>query len=127
MVEGSEVIKEDDNMTEPRLESFDLRQMKLWKQDILSIYDRFKDVFEDEGFLEEFTKILNIANDTLVIIDRYELPDVVIRTFIEDFYDRLEGFRRGYRRYIGRVIEHVCDELRRIVEESIEEPEEVEG
>jgi hypothetical protein len=112
-------------MSETPLESFDLRQMKLWKQDILSIYDRFKDVFEDEGFLEEFTKILNIANDTLVIIERYELPDVVIRTFIEDFYDRLEGFRRGYRRYIGRVIEHVCDELRRIVEESIEQ--EVEG
>jgi len=78
-----------------------------------------KDVFEDEGFLEEFTKILNIANDTLIIIERYELPDVVVRTFIEDFYDRLEGFRRGYRRYIGRVIENVCDELRRIVEESI--------
>jgi hypothetical protein len=127
MVEGSEVIKEDDNMSETPLESFDLRQMKLWKQKILSVYEKYKNVFEDEGFLEEFTKILNIANDTLVIIDRYELPDVVIRTFIEDFYDRLEGFRRGYRRYIGRVIENVCDELRRIVEESIEEPEEVEG
>jgi hypothetical protein len=127
MVEGSEVIKEDDNMTETPLESFDLRQMKLWKQDILSIYEKYKDVFEDEGFLEEFTRILNIANDTLIIIERYELPDVVVRTFIEDFYDRLEGFRRGCRRYIGRVVENVCDELRRIVEESIEEPEEVEG
>jgi len=114
-------------MAEVPLEAHDLRQMKLWKQDILSIYEKYKDVFEDEGFLEEFTKILNIANDTLIIIERYELPDVVVRTFIEDFYDRLEGFRRGYRRYIGRVIENVCDELRRIVEESIGESEEVEG
>jgi hypothetical protein len=100
--------------------------MKLWKQDILSIYEKYKDVFEDEGFLEEFTKILNIANDTLIIIERYELPDVVIRTFIEDFYNRLGDFKK-YRRYVGKVIEHVCDELRRIIEESIEQPEEVEG
>jgi len=112
-------------MSEVQLELHDLRQLKLWKQDILSIYEKYKDVFENEGFLEEFTRILNIANDTLVIIERYELPDVVIRTFIEDFYDRLEGFRRGYRKYIGRVIEHVCNELKRIVEESIEQ--EVEG
>jgi hypothetical protein len=106
-------------MTEPPLEVHDVRQMRLWKQEILSVYERYKDVFEDEGFLEEFTRILNIANDTLVIIERYELPDVVVRTFIEDFYDRLEGFRRGYRRYIGKVIENVCDELRRVVEENI--------
>jgi hypothetical protein len=106
-------------MAEPPLETYDLRQIKLWKQEILSIYEKYKDVFEDEGFLEEFTKMLNITNDTLVIIERYELPDVVIRTFIEDFYGRLEGFRRGYRRYIGRVIENVCDELRSVVEENI--------
>jgi hypothetical protein len=108
-------------MAEVPLEAHDLRQMKIWKQDILSIYDRFKDVFEDEGFLEEFIKILNIANDTLIIIEEYRhrLPDVVLQTFIQDFYDRLEGFRRGYRRYIGRVIENVCDELRRIVEENV--------
>jgi hypothetical protein len=93
--------------------------MKLWKQEILSIYEKYKDVFEDEEFLEEFTRILNIANDTLVIIERYELPDVVIRTFIEDFYDKLEGFRRGYYKYIGRTLKHVCDELRRIVEENL--------
>jgi hypothetical protein len=114
-------------MSEVPLEFHDLRQLKLWKQQILSIYEKYKDVFEDEGFLEEFIKILNIANDTLTIIERYRLPDVVVRTFIEDFYDRLEGFRRGYRRYIGRVIENVCDELRRVVEESIGEPGEVEG
>jgi hypothetical protein len=114
-------------MTEPPLETYDLRQIKLWKQQILSIYEKYKDVFEDEGFLEEFTKILNIANDTLIIIERYELPDVVIRTFIEDFYDRLKGFRRGCHRYVGKTVEYVCNELGRIVEESIEQPEEVEG
>jgi hypothetical protein len=112
-------------MTETPLESFDLRQMKLWKQDILSIYEKYKDVFEDEGFLEEFTKILNIANDTLIIIEKYELPDIVIRTFIQDFYNRLRDFKK-YRRYVGKTMEYVCDELRRIVEESIEQPEEVE-
>jgi hypothetical protein len=113
-------------MAEPRLESFDLRQMKLWKQQILDVYIKYKDVFEDEGFLEEFIKILNIANDTLIIIERYELPDVLRTVFVEDFYDKLKGFKK-YRRYIGRTIENVCDELRRIVEESIEESEEVEG
>jgi hypothetical protein len=92
--------------------------MKLWKQEILSIYEKYKDVFEDEEFLEEFVKILDVANDILTIIERYELPDVVVRTFIEDFYDRLEDFKK-YRRYIGRVIEHVCDELRSVVEENI--------
>jgi hypothetical protein len=112
-------------MTETPLESFDLRQMKLWKQDILSIYEKYKDVFEDEGFLEEFTKILNVANDTLIIIEKYELPDIVIRTFIQDFYNRLRDFKK-YRRYVGKTMEYVCDELRRIVEESIEQPEEVE-
>ncbi|MCL7401513.1 MAG: hypothetical protein LZ168_01810 [Thaumarchaeota archaeon] len=48
--------------------------------------------------------ILNIANDTLVIIERYELLDVVLQTFIQDFYDRLDGFKRGYRKYIRRVM-----------------------
>jgi hypothetical protein len=48
--------------------------------------------------------ILNIANDTPVIIERYELLDVVLQTFIQDFYDRLDGFKRGYRKYIGRVM-----------------------
>jgi len=47
---------------------------------------------------------LNIANDTLVIIERYELLDVVLQTFIQDFYDRLDGFKRGYRKYIGMVM-----------------------
>jgi hypothetical protein len=108
-------------MAEPPLEAYDLRQIKLWRQQILDVYSKYKDVFEDEGFLEKFVEILDVANDTLTIIERYELPDVVVRTFIEDFYDRLEGFRRGYRRYIGRVIEHVCNELRRIIEESIEQ------
>jgi len=119
MVEGSEVIKEDDNMAEPPLEAYDLRQIKLWRQQILDVYSKYKDVFEDEGFLEEFTKILNIANDTLIIIERYELPDVVIRTFIEDFYDRLEGFRRGCRKYVGKTVEYVCKELERVIEEVI--------
>jgi hypothetical protein len=105
-------------MTEVPLEAHDLRQMKLWRQEILSIYERYKDVFEDERFLEEFTKILNIANDTLIIIEKYRLPDVVLQTFIQDFYDRLEGFKK-YSKYIGKVIENVCDELRSVVEENI--------
>jgi len=105
-------------MTEPPLEVHDVRQMRLWKQDILSIYERYKDVFEDEGFLEEFTKILNIANDTLIIIERYELPDVLRTVFVEDFYNRLRDFKK-YRRYVGKIVEYVCNELRRIVEENV--------
>jgi hypothetical protein len=100
--------------------------MKLWKQQVFDIYNKYKDVFEDEGFLEEFVKVLDVANDTLIIIERYRLPDVVLQTFIQDFYNRLRDFKK-YRRYVGKTMEYVCDELRRIVEESIEQPEEVEG
>jgi hypothetical protein len=32
-------------MTETPLESFDLRQMKLWRKIIYDIYDRYREVF----------------------------------------------------------------------------------
>jgi hypothetical protein len=71
----------------------------------------YVDVFEEAGLLREFVGVLDNINSTLAIVERYRLPSVITRTLIHDDLSMLDGFAREYRGYVGKVMNHVCEEL----------------
>jgi hypothetical protein len=72
----------------------------------------FRDAFEEVGISRGFTGILDNANSTPVIAERYRLPSVIIRTFVYDSFSRLDDFVREYRGCVGKVVDYVCEEPR---------------
>ena len=73
------------------------------------------DAFEEAGFLREFIRVLDEVNSTLAIAERYKPPPVIVRTL--DGLRMLDGFAREYREHVGKVMDHVCMELRSILYE----------
>jgi molybdopterin/thiamine biosynthesis adenylyltransferase len=71
----------------------------------------YVDVFEEAGLLREFVGVLDNINSTLAIVERYGLPPVIVRALIYDGLRMLDGFAREYRGYVGKVMDHVCEEL----------------
>ncbi|MCL7393223.1 MAG: hypothetical protein LZ169_00095 [Thaumarchaeota archaeon] len=71
----------------------------------------YVDVFEEAGLMREFVGVLDNINSTLAIVERYRLPSVIARTLIHDDLSMLDGFAREYRGYVGKVMNHVCEEL----------------
>jgi len=49
------------------LECFDVRQVKLWRQQVFEVYDRFRDVFE-QGLDYKLRKLLNSLDSLLNIL-----------------------------------------------------------
>jgi hypothetical protein len=77
--------------------------------------ERLRDAFEEAGILDN-------VDSTLVIAERYRgLPPVLVRTFVHDSISRLDDFAREYRGYVGKVMDHVCMELRSLLYEVLEE------
>jgi hypothetical protein len=82
----------------------------------------FRDAFEEAGILRELIAILDNIDSTLVIAEGYrDLPPVLIRTFVYDSISRLDDFAREYRGYVGKVMDYVCEELRDLLYEALEE------
>jgi hypothetical protein len=78
----------------------------------------------DEGFRDAFEEagILDNVDSTLVIAERYRcLPSVLVRTFVHDSISRFDDFAREYRGYVGKVMGYVCEELRGLLYEALEE------
>jgi len=72
------------------------RRMRAWRPDILSIYERSRDVFEEVGLLEDSAKVLSVVNEALIVV---------------------EEFAKAYWRYVGAsTIEIIYDELRSLLE-----------
>jgi hypothetical protein len=66
--------------------------------------------------------ILDNVDSTLVIAERYMgLPPVLVRTFVHDSFSGLDYFVGEYRGYVGKVMGYVCEELRGLLYEVIEE------
>jgi len=74
------------------------------------------DVFEEAGLLREFVGVLDNINSTLAVVERYG-PPVIIRTLIYDGFRMLDDFARKYRGYVGKAMDHVCEELRSLLYE----------
>ena len=58
-------------------------------------------------------------NLTLVIIERCRPPSVIVRTLVHDSLRMLDDFAREDRGYVGKVMDHVCMELRSLLYEVI--------
>jgi len=68
------------------------------------------DVFEEAGLLREFVGVLDNINSTLAVVERYG-PPVIARTLVYDGLRMLDDFAREYRGYVGKVMNHVCEEF----------------
>jgi hypothetical protein len=90
--------------------------------------ERLRYAFEEAGILREFIGILDNVDSTLVIAERYRgLPPVLVRTFVHDSISRLDDFVREYRGYVGKVMDYVCEELRGLLMELLEEGDDFGG
>ncbi len=68
----------------------------------------YVDAFEEASLLREFIGVLDRINSTLAVAERYRPPSVIVRTLIHDGPRMLDDFARGYRGYVGKVMDHVC-------------------
>jgi hypothetical protein len=82
--------------------------------------DGWADAFEEAGILREFIGVLDDVNSTLAAVERvekYRPPSVIVRTLVYDDLRMLDDFAREYRRYVGKAVDCVCEELRSLLYE----------
>ena len=79
------------------------------------------DAFEEAGLLREFIGVLDRINSALAVVERYRPPSVIARTLVYDGLRMLDDFAGEYRGYVGKVMDHVCMELRSLLYEVLEE------
>jgi len=77
----------------------------------------YVDVFEEAGLLKEFIGVLDYVDSTLAIIERCRPLPVIVRTLVNDGLRMLDDFAREYRGHVGKVMDHVCMELRSLIYE----------
>jgi hypothetical protein len=81
----------------------------------------YVDAFEEAGLLREFIGVLDRINSALAVVERYRPPSVIARTLVYDGLRMLDDFAGEYRGYVGKVMDHVCMELRSLLYEVLEE------
>jgi hypothetical protein len=77
----------------------------------------YVDAFEEAGLLQEFTNVLDYVDSALAAVERYRPPSAIARMLIYDGPRMLDDFAREYRGYFGKVMDHVCMELRSLLYE----------
>jgi hypothetical protein len=87
----------------------------------------YVDVFEEAGLLREFVGVLDYVDSTLAAVERHRPPSIIARTLVYDDLRMLDDFAREYRGYVGKVMDHVCMELRSLLYEVLEECEDFGG
>jgi hypothetical protein len=71
--------------------------------------------FEEEGIIG----VLDYVDSTLAVAERYRPPSIIVRTLIYDGLKMLDGFAKEYRGYVGKAMDHVCEELRSLLYEAL--------
>jgi hypothetical protein len=66
------------------------------------------------------------VDSTLAIVKKYG-PPVIVKTLVYDGLRMLNDFARGYRGYVGKMMDYVCMELRSLLYEVFEEGEDFGG
>jgi len=80
------------------------------------------DVFEEAGLLQEFiNNVLDYVDSALAVVGRHGPPSAIARMLAYDGPRMLDDFAREYRGYVGKVMDHVCMELRSLLYETFEE------
>jgi hypothetical protein len=98
-----------------------------WRREIREVYEEYGDAFEEAGLLQEFIGVLDYVDSTLAVAERYRPPLVIVRTLVNDGLSMLNDFAREYRGYVGKVMDHVCEELHGLLYEVFEECEDFGG
>jgi hypothetical protein len=77
----------------------------------------YVDVFEEAGLMMGFIGALDYVDSTLTVAERHSPPSVIARTLVHDDFSTLDNFAKEYHRYVGKVMDHVCMELRSLLYE----------
>jgi len=96
-------------------ECFDVRQVKLWRQQVFNIYNGYVDVFEEQGLDDELRELLNSLDNLLSILSTklpYQLKIAKVNEFLED----LDRFRAYTSRYHGRITEQLYRDVKEVIE-----------
>jgi hypothetical protein len=72
----------------------------------------YVDALEEAGPLQEFIGVLDYVDSALAIVERYRPPPVIVRMLVYNGFRMLDGFAKEYRGHMGKVMDHVCEELR---------------
>jgi hypothetical protein len=63
--------------------------------------------------------VLDYVDSTLAAVGRHGPPSAIARMLAYDGPRMLDGFAREYRGYVGKVMDHVCMELRSLLYEAL--------
>jgi hypothetical protein len=74
--------------------------------------DGWADAFEEAGIIG----VLDYMG-LMLVVERHRPPSIIARTLINDGFRMLDDFAREYRGYVGKVVDHVCEELRSLLYE----------
>jgi len=77
----------------------------------------YVDAFEEAGLLREFIGVLDRINSALAVVERCRPPSAIARTLVYDDLRMLDDLAREYRGHVGKVMDHVCMELRSLLYE----------
>jgi len=97
------------------LESFDVKQLRLWRQQILDIYDSYVDVFEEYGLDGDLRSLLNNLDNLLDILST-KLPYHLKVARVREFLEELDRFRMYSWRYVGRVAEQLYRDVKEVID-----------
>ena len=97
-----------------RVENFDIRQMKLWRQQIFEVYDTYRDVFEEYGLDEDLRNLLNNLDYILNILS-IKLPYQVKIARTREFMEDLDRFRAYASRYLSITAEQLYRDIREVI------------
>jgi hypothetical protein len=77
----------------------------------------YVDAFEEAGLLREFIGVLDRINSALAVVERCRPPSAIARTLVYDDLRMLDDLAGEYRGHVGKVMDHVCMELRSLLYE----------
>jgi hypothetical protein len=80
--------------------------------------DGYVDALEEAGIIG----VLDYMG-LMLVVERHRPPSIIVRTLVHEGLSMLDDFAREYRGYVGKVMDHVCMELRSILYETFKECE----
>jgi len=82
-------------------------------------YKRFGDCFEDASLLDDFIKILNRTNKTLIIAEswRDRIHTILLQTLVLENLERVKDLARAHAQHVSAsTMRTLCEELKGLLE-----------
>jgi len=97
------------------LEYHDIRQLKLWRRQILDVYDAYKDVFGEYGLDEDLRSLLNSLDNLLNTLST-KLPYHLMVARVREFLEELDRFRMYSSMYLGMIAEQLYRDVKEVID-----------